>query len=64
MGWDWDRASWDWPGTAGRSWVEKHRLKALYPLGQWFSGFFEGMIKRGNSSGVVGQTHAEKLFRM
>jgi len=27
----------DWGGTAGRSWAAKHRLQALYPLGQWLS---------------------------
>lgn len=36
MGWG---ESQDQSRTPGRSWLEKHGLKALYPLEQWFSAF-------------------------
>lgn len=59
MGWDLGQIR-----TAGRSWVEKNWLKGLYLLGQWLSAFLKGMIKKGNNSSVVGQTHLKMFFRM
>lgn len=57
--------SWDQNRIAGRSCGGKRRVKALYPLGQWFSAFLKGMVKgKGNSSSVVGEKYIKMVFRM